>query len=320
MNVTKIPDPSLIIIYKNSDFKISSLIKGQQSSLLCKCWQALAIAGAEYCRLLCCVAVLSVLLYPAALNAQTVSAREWYGDAKSLAMGDALLISQLIFSEAVFQKQQDKILSVQRAQASCYVPFARTSLAVTGLFFQVQSPLADFQLNLGRSGTEVYNENLISLGCARSLTESLSGGFRLGLYRFAGSQLSAGTALLTECYVYYLINQQWRLGAYMFNPIAARAAGIALIQSYHLACAYRPDPRLDFVLEIEKPQRQDLLVHMGMEAAFLKCLRCRLGLNYPLMQPSLGLACTWKKFSLEAACRLHKQLPASYAVSLHYTP
>ncbi len=270
--------------------------------------------------LLCCSLIIPVLHQSAELSAQTVSAREWYGDAKSMAMGDAMLISQLLLSEPAYQKQQDKILSVQRALAAYYLPFARTSLAVTGLMFQLRSPLADLQLNLGRSGTADFNENLISLGCARSLTEALSGGVRLGMYRLTGSQLPGGTALLTECFVYYLINTQWRLGAYMFNPIAAKVSGIPLIQSYHLACAYRPDPRLDFVLEMEKPQRQDLLVHLGMEAAILKCLQCRLGLNYPLMQPSMGLACSWKKFSLEAACRLHKQLPASYAFSLYYTP
>ncbi|MCK9300893.1 MAG: hypothetical protein PHT87_04640 [Bacteroidales bacterium] len=270
--------------------------------------------------LLCCVLMPAVLPESSGLNAQTVSAREWYGDARSMAMGDAMLISQLLFSETVYQKQQDKSLSVQRAQAAYYLPFSRTSLAVTRLLFQVQSSMADFQLNLGRSGTEAYNENLISLGCARSLTAAISGGFRLGMYRIAGSEFSSGTALLTECFVYYLINPQWRLGAYMFNPIAAKASGIALIQSYHLACAYRPDPRLDFVLEMEKPQRQAIRVNMGMEAAVIKCLQLRLGLNYPLMQPSLGIACCWKKFCLDAACRLHKQLPASYAFSLHYTP
>ncbi len=274
----------------------------------------------KYKILLYCALIIPLLQAAPGLYAQTVSAREWYGDAKSMSMGDAMLISQLLLSEPSYQKQKDKILSVQRAQAAYYLPFGRTSLAVTGLMFQLRSSLADLQLNLGRSGTAGYNENLLSLGCARTVTEALSGGFRLGMYRLAGTQLPGGTALLTECFVYYLINTQWRLGAYMFNPIAAKASGIPLIQSYHLACAYRPDPRLDFVLEMEKPQRQDILVHLGMEAGILKCLQCRLGLNYPLMQPSFGLACSWKKFSLEAACRLHKQLPASYAVSLHYTP
>jgi hypothetical protein len=267
-----------------------------------------------------CALIIKVLHSSPGLYAQTISAREWYGDAKSMAMGDAMLISQWLFSEPSHQRQQDNMLGVQRAQAAYYLPFNRASLAVTGLMIQLRSPLADLQLNMGRSGGDDYNESLISLGCARSPTENLSGGFRLGIYSLAGNQLHEGTALLTECFVYYLVNTQWRLGAYMFNPIAAKVSGIPLIQSYHLACAYRPDSRLDFVLEMEKPQRQDILVHLGMEAAVLKCLRCRLGLIYPVMQPSFGLACSFKKFSLEAACRLHKQLPASYAVTLHYTP
>jgi len=235
-------------------------------------------------------------------------------------MGDAMLISQWLFSEPSHQRQQDNMTGVQRAQAAYYLPFNRASLALAGLMFQLRTSLADLQLNVGRSGGDDYNESLISLGCARSPADNLSAGLRVGMYSLAGNQLQGGTALLTECFVYYLVSTQWRLGAYMFNPIAAKASGIPLIQSYHLACAYRPDPRLDFILEMEKPQRQDLLLHLGMDAGVLKRLRCRLGLSYPLMQPSLGLACSWKKFSLEAACRLHKQLPASYAVTLHYTP
>lgn len=263
---------------------------------------------------------LALLFIPVGLNAQTVSAREWYGSAQSMGMGDAVQMSQFLFKAGGHQKQADKVLGVKRAQAGYYLPFSKKSLAITRLMFDLESPLADFQLNLARSGTEVLNESLVSLACARSFTEAFSGGIRLGMYRLAGSPLNTGSALLTECFADYLINTQWRLSVYMFNPIAAKVSDIPLIQSYHLACFYHPGADLDFVLEIEKPQRQELLAHLGMEAGIWKFLQLRLGLNYPLMQPSLGLGCTWKKFGLDAACRLHKKLPASYALTLHYTP
>ena len=252
--------------------------------------------------------------------AQTISAREWYGNARSMAMGDAMLIAQSLLSDNNYQSQQKKKLNVERVMAGYRMPYAQPALAVWSLLFQVRSPLADFQLNMGKSGDNDFNETLLGLACSRSVSESVSGGFRLGTYRVAGSQLQNGTALLTECFVYYLLNSQWRLGAYMFNPIAARASGIRLVQSYHLACAYRPDHNLDFVLEMEKQQRQAIQIHMGMESQLFKRLQFRFGLNYPLMQASLGLGFCLKKFSLDVACRLHQNLPPSYALSLQFSP
>lgn len=263
--------------------------------------------------------LLALMLYVSPSLAQDIAAKEWFGNARSLAMGDAWLASENVFDTMHYVLPEKQDIALARAAVDVRWHYAHADMGMRNFLGEAMLPWMNVCLSLGQSGQRDWMESLASLSLSRQ-TGGWRYGIRMGMYHLAGEEISSKQAWLSSCYFYYRPNEQWAVGGAMFNLSASRVYQMDLRQSAHLACMYRPEKMLQFILELEKQQKQVLKAHAGMEAALWKDrLLLRIGAEYPYIRPSVGLALHIKRFCLEAACRLQEENAWTYGMSLAYS-
>jgi hypothetical protein len=171
-------------------------------------------------------------------------------------------------------------------------------------------------------GDASYSEQRYDLAFAKQLSDGFWSGITLDYCRLTQGGGYGGAGVFTfSAGLLTRLNQQVYLGAYVFNPLQAKAGGqvkaeIPALMRLGLGYIFSPDLRI--VAEIEKAINQKAGLNVGAEYLALQKVYIRAGVNTLPGSWSFGIGLPMGRLRFDVATEMHPTLGLCPQAALSY--
>lgn len=173
-----------------------------------------------------------------------------------------------------------------------------------------------------QTGSEIFMEDYLAFGASRQLSKTFKLGIKGDYYHYATINNTKGSTLLSEIYCYYNPFDKMEVCIYLYNPTGSKVQKsgelIPLNQSFHFGGTFFPVKNTELLFEFEKPQKQDLIFHLGFESSVWETFIIRAGLSTQPLMPSWGIGGKIRHFKYAIGGNMHPVLGLSSCFSLQY--
>ncbi len=148
-----------------------------------------------------------------------------------------------------------------------------------------------FGLSIAQYGFDTYKEQKLGLAYARKMSSDFSASLQFDLMNIRVSEFGNRFFFSFELGLYSEISNTVHLGVHIFSP-----AGISLDEDYNIPARFRMGPKfilspeLNVYVEFEKIIDLDPAVKLGIDYAFQRNFRLRLGIIPTLSEYSFGFS------------------------------
>jgi len=170
-------------------------------------------------------------------------------------------------------------------------------------------------------GFEHCHQTKAGLAYGRYLASNLTAGIQLDYFHTRITGIYGRQTLLTfEAGVQYRVNEKWRLGVHLFNPIPKKRVRYEepTPRIYRLGAAYQFSENLLFCLEVENDPKKELISKMAIEYELVPLLSLRTGIAFRPFLNYFGMGYRWQGLQADLAFSFHPTLGHVPNFSLTY--
>jgi hypothetical protein len=179
-----------------------------------------------------------------------------------------------------------------------------------------------FGLNVSQFGFKLLNQTKVGVGYGMKFTENFSGGIQLDYFHLKLGDIYGSTGTFTfEAGVMYNLNNQWRLGAHLFNPLMAKLADFndeRMTTMLSAGVSFLASEQVQFAAEIEKAIENKPSMKIGIDYSILDFLKVRIGAASNPTRLSFGFGLVFDQFLLDFAGSYHERLGFSPSTGIVY--
>lgn len=201
-------------------------------------------------------------------------------------------------------------------QAGFVREMAHQTLAVI-----VPTPSGSLAGSFSYYGFEHYHQTKTGLAYGRYLANNLTAGIQLDYFYTRITGIYGRQRLLTfEAGMQYRVNEKWRLGVHLFNPVPQKRGRYEepTPRIFRLGAACQFSENLLFCLEAEKDAEQEMIPKMAIEYELVPLLNLRTGIAlYPFLN-YFGVGYSWQGLQADLAFSFHPALGHVPNFSLTY--
>jgi hypothetical protein len=176
-----------------------------------------------------------------------------------------------------------------------------------------------FGLDASGFGFASYSENRVGLAYATTFAEKFSLGVKANYSRTSIENYGGAGAFHIDAGFHAKVTKTFSAGFRVFNANQAwlnKIAGERMPTIYTFGMAWQPSEKALMVVDVEKNVNYPISVRGGVEYAFNKYLRARVGMSSAPVSFTAGLGVEVKKLKIDFASSYHQQLGFTPHLSL----